>query len=77
MDGEAMDDELEGPQRQELRLVFDNHNVLMDEELADSDEDDTMDVDDAQEQIIAFAERNLGVARAPLSHHPLHPLTSK
>ncbi len=77
---EAMDDgNLQGTQHREIRIMFDNQNVLMDNELADSDEDDDMDmmdIDDVQDEVIAFAETALGASRAPLPHNPLHPLTT-
>jgi len=73
-DEEMEDDAIDGLVVQnEVRMIFDNQNVLMDDELADSEEDDMMDI---EEEMVAFAEQALGVARAPLTHHPLHPLTS-
>ena len=52
MEEEAMDDSnLQGPQQHEIRLMFENQNVLMDNGLADSDdEEDMMDVDDVQDE---------------------------
>ena len=52
---EAMDENVGGP---EIHMMFDN-NVLMDDELAESDED-MMDVDDAEEEMVAFAVRRVG-----------------
>jgi len=72
---EIMEDQDEAPERHEIRMMFHDGNILMDDELADSD-DDMMDVDDSEEEMVAFAEQRLGVTRAPLTHHPLHPLTS-
>jgi hypothetical protein len=68
-------DELDNPEHNEIRMIFNNQNVLMDEELADSDED-MMDIDFGEEEMVAFVEQPLGVARGPLTQHPLHPMTS-
>lgn len=67
-------DELHNPEHHEARMIFNNQNVLMDEELANSDED-MMDIDFADEEMVAFVEQPLGVARRPLTQHPLHPMT--
>jgi hypothetical protein len=75
MKDEAVAEDVGGPTE---HMMLDN-NVLMDDELADSDED-MMDIDDAEEEMVAFVAEQLGVqldvARAPLTQHPLHPLTS-
>ena len=44
-DEEMEDDAIDGLVVQnEVRMIFDNQNVLMDDELADSEEDDMMDM---------------------------------
>jgi hypothetical protein len=70
-------DELHNPEHNEVRMIFNNQNVLMDEELANSDED-MMDIDFGDEVMEAFVELEppLGVARRPVTQHPLHPMTS-
>jgi hypothetical protein len=78
-EGEEIEDEvmieLDIVEQNEIRLIFNNQNALMGEELADSDED-LMDIDDGEEEMVAFVEQPLGVARGPLTQHPLHPMTS-
>ena len=73
MEDEEMD-ELDVQERNEIRMIF-NQNILMDDELADSEDADMMDIDDADEQMVAFTEQALGVSRAP-PQQPLDFLTS-
>jgi hypothetical protein len=70
-EGEEIEDEdmveLDIVEQNEIRLIFNNQN--------DSDED-LMDIDDGEEEMVAFVEQPLGVARGLLTQHPLHTMTS-
>lgn len=67
--------ELDIVEHNEIRMIFNNQNALMDDELADSDED-LMDIDDGEEEMVDFVEPPLGIARVSRTQHPLHSMTS-